>query len=364
MFNCDTFETKATNDSLFEPVEGKCAPYGLVLVVFNGSHFVQTINKWNKEGPFFQIGEELPEAVLKMCNLTSKEWSKLTIESTSEHNQKVLKDKSKKNIYSEMHATVSYPLYDSQSLDTIIQIDEKSCKRNQRIEKKDSSTLMSQFIDSVPDCEVSLKPSYLAFKIFEFVKKKSLLFKKIDVTRLPKLGYVCLRKKSTKTKTFMGGLSEELKIALNEPIINYSLFIKAQDIEDVDGLAVSSYPTNKNNLKKNFEYLPSMEKNASPIIQENSKEISFMGEKNEYKKPDGYTTPNSISNEFHSLVTPSPIGINWNNLQQDSVFFDEPINSRIHLPPIKEVESMEKKPNKTSTNNTDDVFPYHKLQNN
>ena len=81
-------------------------------------------------------------------------------------------------------------------------------------------------------------------------------------------------KKSTKTKTFMGGLSEELKIALNEPIINYSLFVKAQDIEDVDDLAVSSYPTNKHNLKKNFEYLPSMEKNSCPIIQENSKRIN------------------------------------------------------------------------------------------
>ena len=76
-----------------------------------------------------------------------------------------------------------------------------------------------------------------------------------------------------------------------------------------------------------------------------------MGEKNKYKKPDGYTTPNTILNEFHSLVTPSPIEINWDNLNQDRVFSDEPINSRIHLPPIKEVESMEKKPKKTSKNN-------------
>ena len=142
---------------------------------------------------------------------------------------------------------------------------------------------MSQFRDIVPDGEVSLKPSYLAFKIFEFVKKKSLLFKKIDVTGLPKLGYVCLRKKSTKTETFMGDLPEELKIALNEPILNYSLFIKAQDIGDVDGLAVSSYPMNNHNLKKNFEYLSSMEKYPCPIIQENSKESALMREKNEYK---------------------------------------------------------------------------------
>ena len=96
LFNYDTFETKETIDCLFEPVEDKCAPYGLVLDFFNGSHFEQTINKWNSDGPFFEIGTYLPEAVLKMCNLTSKEWSKLTIESTSEHNQKVLKDKSKK----------------------------------------------------------------------------------------------------------------------------------------------------------------------------------------------------------------------------------------------------------------------------
>ena len=56
------------------------------------------------------------------------------------------------------------------------------------------------------------------------------------------------------------GLSGEMKKALNEPIINYSLFIKAQDIEDVDGLAVSSYPINKHNLNKKNEGLPSMKK--------------------------------------------------------------------------------------------------------
>ena len=189
-----------------------------------------------------------------------------------------------------MHATASYPLYDPQSLDTIIRIDEKSFKSNQHVEKQDSPTLMSQFIDSVPDCEVSLKPSYLAFKIFEFVKKNNMLFKNIDVTALPKLGYVCLRKKSTMTKAFMGGLSEELKIALNEPIINYSLFIKAQDIEDVDGLAVSSYPMDKHNLIKNNEEGPSFKNKQSPIIREDSKHNASMDEEKKDKNRWAYHT--------------------------------------------------------------------------
>ena len=55
---------------------------------------------------------------------------------------------------------------------------------------------MSQFRDSVPDGEVSLKPSYLAFKIFEFVKRNEKLFKKKDLTGFPKLGNVCYRKKN------------------------------------------------------------------------------------------------------------------------------------------------------------------------
>ena len=69
-----------------------------------------------------------------------------------------------------MHSTDSYPLYDSNALDTIIEINETSSKKK-HIEEQDSPTLMSQFINSVPDCEASLKPSYLAFKIFDFVKK-------------------------------------------------------------------------------------------------------------------------------------------------------------------------------------------------
>ena len=136
MFNYDTFETKETNDSLFEPVEGKCAPYGLVLVVLMILIFAQTINKWNSDEPFFEIGTDLPEAVLKMCNLTTKEWSKLTLNTTSEHNQKVLKDKSKKNTYSQMHSTASYPLYDPKSLDTFIQINEKSSKKTNTSKNK------------------------------------------------------------------------------------------------------------------------------------------------------------------------------------------------------------------------------------
>ena len=58
----------------------------------------------------------------------------------------------------------------------------------------------------------------------------------------------------------MVGLSEELKKSLNEPIINYSLFIKTQIIEDVDGLAVSSYRMDKHDLNKNNEDLSSMKK--------------------------------------------------------------------------------------------------------
>ena len=56
---------------LIKPVEGKFSPYGLVLVVFNGYHYKFTINKWNNDGPFFEIGKELSGGVLKMCNFTS-----------------------------------------------------------------------------------------------------------------------------------------------------------------------------------------------------------------------------------------------------------------------------------------------------
>ena len=110
---------------------------------------------------------------------------------------------------------------------------------------------MSQFTDIVPDCEASFKTYYLAFKIFEFLKMNKTVFKTKELTALPKLGNVCYRKKSINTKKFIEGLSEELKNALNEPIINYSSLFEPQIIKDVDGLAVSPYPkVKKNDIKK------------------------------------------------------------------------------------------------------------------
>ena len=74
---------------------------------------------------------------------------------------------------------------------------------------------------------------------------------------MPKIGNICYRKKSIDAKTFIGGMFEELKNTLHEPIINYTSFVEPQIIEDVDGLAVSSYPMDKNNLIKNNEDVPS-----------------------------------------------------------------------------------------------------------
>ena len=45
-----------TQDQLFTPREGKCAPYGLVILVFNGSHYENTINLYNNDSSFFCVG--------------------------------------------------------------------------------------------------------------------------------------------------------------------------------------------------------------------------------------------------------------------------------------------------------------------
>ena len=56
-------------------------------------------------------------------------------------------------------------------------------------------------------------------------------------------------------------------------------------------------------------------------------------------KTDGRTTPTTISNDAHSLVTPPPKRVNWDLFKEDDVSSDEPNNSGLHSPPKKEVES-------------------------
>ena len=63
-------DLELTQDQLFMPRVGKCAPYDLVILVFNGSHYENTINDYNKDTPFFHVGERLPDLVYQMCQIT------------------------------------------------------------------------------------------------------------------------------------------------------------------------------------------------------------------------------------------------------------------------------------------------------
>ena len=63
-------DIELTQDQLFTPRVGKCAPYGLIIRVFTGSHYESTINAYNKDTPFFPVGERLPDLVYQMCQIT------------------------------------------------------------------------------------------------------------------------------------------------------------------------------------------------------------------------------------------------------------------------------------------------------
>ena len=57
-------------DKLFILDDGLCAPYSLVLFIFNGSHYERTINQNNEDTPLFYMGEDIPDIALQMCKIT------------------------------------------------------------------------------------------------------------------------------------------------------------------------------------------------------------------------------------------------------------------------------------------------------
>ena len=106
------------------PRVGKCAPYGLVILVFNGSHYENTINLYNKDTPFFPVGEKLPDLVYQMCQITNDVWMSLNLTETSNHNQNVISSTgSKNNTFIDLHKVAKYPIYNEGNLDKIVKIE-------------------------------------------------------------------------------------------------------------------------------------------------------------------------------------------------------------------------------------------------
>ena len=59
-----------TQDQLFTPKAGKWAPYGLVILIFNGSNYENTLNLYNNASPLFYVREKLPDLFYQMCRIT------------------------------------------------------------------------------------------------------------------------------------------------------------------------------------------------------------------------------------------------------------------------------------------------------
>ena len=96
----------------------------MVILVFNGSYYENTINLHNKDTPFFPVGEKLPDLVYQMCQITHDVWMSLSLLKTSNHNQDGISSTgSPNNTFIDLHKEAKYPIYNEGDLDKIVKIE-------------------------------------------------------------------------------------------------------------------------------------------------------------------------------------------------------------------------------------------------
>ena len=81
------------NDFYFRIKENKITPTGLVVLVFEGSHYYCVLRNAGCDCPFYQIGGELPGMLYKALNITKELWEdKLILSTINKHNESVVKN--------------------------------------------------------------------------------------------------------------------------------------------------------------------------------------------------------------------------------------------------------------------------------
>ena len=175
-----------SSDFYFQIKDNQIIPIGLVVILFDGSHYHCVLRNTGCDCPFYQIGKELPDMLYKGCNITKQFWEDPTICSKiMKHNETVIKNKmndlSENNddipMYMKLHLDVEKEKYSLQKMTEIIyplgkpnEIQFPECESMKVYQKgmKDGR-YFTKFEASVNFCSFVLKPSYLAGLIFEYL---------------------------------------------------------------------------------------------------------------------------------------------------------------------------------------------------
>ena len=79
------------HNKFFELKDNELAAIGLIVLVFDGSHYDCLLRPTGSKIPFFQIGKDLPELFYNAFNITPKFWMSSSLSATQKHNENVLK---------------------------------------------------------------------------------------------------------------------------------------------------------------------------------------------------------------------------------------------------------------------------------
>ena len=216
------------NNEYFKLKDGELAAIGFIIIVFDGSHYDCVLRPSGSSCPLFQIGKKLPEQLYKGCKITSKFWESLSISSSTNHNKRILRninDSTKpligKNFcpveFRKSHKSSKAFKYKYEDLEKIIfrKFTNEKRKMTQAMtsakmaSQKNTKKLYTKFDQSVIHEKYTVKPIYLAGRIFESLFPEDHAFS--DIIGKYETNLHSLHGKHNKSVNFLQSLSFDLQ---------------------------------------------------------------------------------------------------------------------------------------------------------
>ena len=224
------------NNEYFKLKDGELAAIGFIIIVFDGSHYNCLLRPSGSSCPFFQVGKKLPEQLYKGCQITSEFWESLSISSSTNHNKKILQnindftkplnnDFTKpligKNFcpveFRKIHKNLKAFKYKYEDLEKIIfrKFTNEKRKLTQAMtsakmaSQKNTKKLYSKFDKSIIHEKYTIKPIYLAGRIFESLFPEDHAFS--NIVGNYNISIHSLHGKHNKSVNFLQSLSFDLQ---------------------------------------------------------------------------------------------------------------------------------------------------------
>ena len=158
-----SYDEEHLNDKFFDlNIKNRLVPYGIIIVLMEGSHFDRVFKLHNRRSPIIPSGSNQIEFLLPLLKISTTLWSSLNRESILEHNSTLIRSQTM-DINHELNFWFDHQIA-SEKKDEVNYLD---------LPVPDSDSLKTNFVkdpnkksSSIPFCSIRFPPKYLAYVIY------------------------------------------------------------------------------------------------------------------------------------------------------------------------------------------------------